>query len=136
MAMLAPPGGYASGPSTTVNTMTDPLAQYAARKRGTTMLTRIVATLVLLGSLAVPFVVSSGLDVVLVALDECLTATRDAACLTGSPTAPVWQPLILAAVAFSATTGAFVDAARRPLSGLLLAIAGTTALAAAWGVMA
>ena len=127
---LGPGGPLGSGGATTViNTMTDPLAQ-ATRSSGVAGLTRLLATVGLLGSIAGLFWrLGSGLPVAADFVELC--GSGNAACLVDPIVrASVLDPTLLAAAMFATSIGAFADAKSRPATGLVLGLA-SVALGAA-----
>ena len=118
------PGGPtgSAGATTVINTMTDPLAS-ATRPSGIAGLTRLLATLGLLGSFAALFWrLGQGLPTAADFLNGC--ATGDAACLVDPVVrAAVLDPTLLAVGMFATAIGAFADAKNRPATGLVLGLA-------------
>ncbi len=118
------PGGPAgsAGANTVINTMTDPLAQ-ATKPSGLAGLTRLFATIGLIGSIAALFWrLGAGIPTAADFLAGC--SAGDAACLVDPVVrAAVLDPTLLAAGMFATAIGAFADAKTRPATGLVLGLA-------------
>lgn len=129
---MTSPGSYgprAGAPVLAVSTMTDPLHHTRTPGAGLRPLTALIATLTLVGAfVAVGWRWSQDGSVAWDLLAACPAA--DVAC----PVQPAIRqalvdPLLLGAGMVALSVGAFVDARRRPVTGLLLA-AGAVALGA------
>lgn len=116
-------GGLTTGASTTVNTMSPVDLRGRGGGPGLTPLTIVIALVTLVGSFVVVVLRwRAGAATALEDAEACAGVL--ASCLVADPVREaVLDPLLIGAATFSLSIGAFVDARRRPLTGLLLAVA-------------